>query len=203
MKASSKRTKRVQVVLVVIAIVAAYAATLHAGKFQTARKGYASISAQQIAAKAAPFCRMLSGTDQALEQTVEERDIRRADGILRKAWAVECGNPDGAHFVRTIWDAQTGELIYAGHMTDRSEIGHSPHMPKSGAADVAWHWMSQLGVAPIASSWKVCGSPELIQNSWRVVMNSREVTATVVFDYQTHNLVYLNVKRDHFYGIVS
>ena len=191
MKATRSRATYLQVSVILIAMIAV---------FTSARRpratAHAPLTAQQISVKAAPICRLLSGAGQTLEQTVDERFALLADGKKHKVWAVECGDMQEHNFVCTVWDAETGDLIYAVHMANRQEAGTGAPVSAARAADVAWQWMGRLRVATMGARWDVKNRPTLDKNSWHVVMRSADLTSTVVFDSHTQNLVYIIIKRN-------
>jgi hypothetical protein len=187
-----KQNKSILTTVVAVAVATACTVALRSRPASAAR--HELLTAQQIAERSAPVCRLLAIHQNDLRQTTEALDRIAPDGTRHKIWAVDCIDGQGHPMVHTVWDAETGNLIVAAHDPHRGTKEMATTVKINSAAQVAWRWMEELGVGRTASRWTVAQAPHINGDSWLVVLRSPQYDATVIIDRKTQDLVYLTVK---------
>jgi hypothetical protein len=150
------------------------------------------LTAQQIAERATPICRLLGGKGGELHQTTE-RLTQLRDNCTHIVYAVDCDNSAGQHIIHTVWDAETGRLMLAGHeLTHRTRRYLKPPS-LNRPVSVAWQWLEQLSVAQLAPRWQVATPPKLIGITWLVILQGGGYRALVNIDQDTGDLISMSL----------
>ncbi|MCW3100848.1 MAG: hypothetical protein JWL77_6466 [Chthonomonadaceae bacterium] len=171
-------------------LTSAYFVTRPRAPEQAVRVG--RFSREQVLARSRPLLPALMVGSTVLSSELSRNRSYGASGKETPTWAVDCSDSVNGKKARLVWNADTGELLYASQWKDRV-----PALPvgapttRHTAIALTWDWFHALPVRKDHESWRVVTADPRSDTQWIVKLQCADCVAMFTVNAATGQLVWM------------
>jgi hypothetical protein len=115
-----------------------------------------------------------------------------ASGKVTPTWAVDCADPVHGKKARIVWNADTGELMYASQWKDRvPALPADAHTTRKEAIALAWDWFHVLPIRQDHETWRFVAADQKRPAQWSVKLRGGDRVAEFTVNAATGQLVWM------------